>query len=206
MSQTRRKVDISGSLPQSSGKQVWTGSRSLHRLGWICAVYPGRTRLRSVPARRLQHQVSGCTGSGSFQICRSERRRVGAIQINCAVWEHGSNGKKLSIALFWMGSCKKRMNSNSLCVPAELNTRTTRLPASGRRKRELPPGSLGETPTCDMQTVAATGTGFHGRIQRRRSDTRHDWLVFLRDVEADFPAFRRNAREISFTVRCPCKR
>lgn len=26
-----------------------------------------------------------------------------------------------------------------------------------------------------------------------------DWLAFLRDVEADFPAFRRNAREISFT-------
>lgn len=72
---------------------------------------------------------------------------------------------------------KKRMNCNSLCVPAELNTRTTRLPASGRRKRELPPGSLGETPTCDMKTVAAAGrTGFHGRIQRRRSDTRAiDW-------------------------------
>lgn len=95
---------------------------------------------------------------------------------------------------------KKRMNCNSLCVPAELNTRTTRLPASGRRKREFPPGSLGETPTCDMKTVAAAGrTGFHGRIQRRRSDTRAiDWSSAGRG-EADFPAFRRNAREISFT-------
>lgn len=90
MSKTRRKVDISGSLPQSSGKQVWTGSRSLHRLGWVCAVYPGRTRLRSVSARRLQHQVSGCMGSGSFQICRSERRRVRPFKLIVQFWEHSS--------------------------------------------------------------------------------------------------------------------
>lgn len=105
MSKTRRKVDISGSLPQSSGKQVWAGSRSLHRLGWICAVYPGRTRLRSVSARRLQHQVSGCMGSASFQICRSERRRVIQRPFKLIVQFENIAAKNFPGLLSNVGSC-----------------------------------------------------------------------------------------------------
>lgn len=98
-----------------------------------------------------------------------------------------------------MGSYKKRINSNSLCVPAELNTRTTPLPASSRRKRELPPGSLGETPTCDMKIGAAAGRDFTAEFNA--GDQTQERLTGVpRDVEdQSFPAFRRNTREISFT-------
>lgn len=58
---------------------------------------------------------------------------------------------------------EKKQQAARVCAPAELNTRTARLPASGRRKGELQPDSLGETPTCD--------TKFHRRRRTQWNST-----------------------------------
>lgn len=46
------------SLPPHFNPQVWAGSSSLHRLGWICTVYPRRTYLLLLTVQRLQYQAS----------------------------------------------------------------------------------------------------------------------------------------------------
>lgn len=165
-------------------------------------MYPGRTRLHSVSVRRPQHQVSARLGSGSFYICGWRDEEIRPIH-SFAQFENQAAKTFLLCFVLKKKEREKKQPAANVCVPAEPNTRTARLPASGRRKQELPPDSLGETPTCDMKFQRRRRTRSHSGSQHWRSSTMTGWSSERR--ESGFPCFLPQ-HSGNFFHQCSCKR